>query len=143
MNGFRYIQRGPCQSGEGQARVDLEALTDYSQMKGKLAMEVVSAERNAELLETVPHKNMEDMAIVWRMLYKNMGRCFVQDRMCDFGSFLSCYAGYYSHVCKHMWGCVAISIAMSFSGFIVSFVIVAVGTVLEGIGDRLGHILAS
>ena len=47
------------------------------------------------------------------------------------------------YVCKHMWGCVAISIAMSFSGFIVSFVIVAVGTVLEGIGDKLGHILAS
>lgn len=47
---------------------DLEALTDYSQMKGKLAMEVVSAERNAELLETVPHKNMEDMAIVYRIV---------------------------------------------------------------------------
>lgn len=31
-------------------------------------MEVVSAERNAELLETVPHKNMEDMAVVYRFL---------------------------------------------------------------------------
>ncbi|WP_155830828.1 DUF5688 family protein [Butyrivibrio sp. AE3009] len=36
--------------------------------KGKLAMEVVSAERNAELLETVPHRNMEDMAIVYRIV---------------------------------------------------------------------------
>ena len=47
------------------------------------------------------------------------------------------------YACKHMWGCVAISIVKSFSGFIVSFVIVAVGTVLEGIGAKLGDIIAS
>ena len=32
-------------------------------MKEKLAMEVVSAEANKEMLETVPHQNMEDMAV--------------------------------------------------------------------------------
>ena len=47
---------------------NLDAITDYSQMKEKLAMEVVSAERNAELLETVPHKNIEDMAVVYRIV---------------------------------------------------------------------------
>lgn len=37
-------------------------------MKEKLAMEVVSAEANKDLLETVPHKNMEDMAVVYRFV---------------------------------------------------------------------------
>ena len=66
---------------------DLEALTDYSQMKGKLAMEVVSAERNAELLETVPHKNMEDMAIVYRFVLDTVeagrGSILVTNKMLD------------------------------------------------------------
>ena len=47
---------------------DVASLTDYSQMKEKLAMEVVSAEANKDLLETVPHKNMEDMAVVYRFV---------------------------------------------------------------------------
>ncbi|MBQ3795980.1 MAG: hypothetical protein II842_06800 [Butyrivibrio sp.] len=48
--------------------IDMAALSDYEQMKNKLSMEVVSAERNAELLESVPHKNIEDMAIVYRFV---------------------------------------------------------------------------
>ena len=47
---------------------DIDSLTDYSQMEEKLAMEVVSAEANKDLLETVPHKNMEDMAVVYRFV---------------------------------------------------------------------------
>jgi len=43
----------------------VKILSDYGQMKNKLAMEVVSAEANAEMLETVPHKNIEDMAVVY------------------------------------------------------------------------------
>ena len=37
-------------------------------MKEKLAMEVVSAEANKEMLETVPHQNIEDMAVVYRFV---------------------------------------------------------------------------
>ena len=37
-------------------------------MKGKLAIEVVSAEANKEMLESVPHKDLEDMAIVYRFV---------------------------------------------------------------------------
>jgi hypothetical protein len=37
-------------------------------MKSKLSMEVVSAEKNAELLESVPHERMEDMAVVYRFV---------------------------------------------------------------------------
>ncbi len=49
-------------------KVDIESLTDYSVMKDKLSMEVVSAERNAEMLENVPHTQMEDMAVVYRLV---------------------------------------------------------------------------
>jgi len=44
---------------------DIHSLSDYSQMKEMLAMEVVSAETNAEMLATVPHQNIEDMAVVY------------------------------------------------------------------------------
>ena len=48
--------------------IDVESLTDYGQMKEKLAMEVVSAEANKEMLQNVPHQNMEDMAVVYRFV---------------------------------------------------------------------------
>ena len=44
-------------------QVDLESLSDYEQMKSKLSME-----KNAELLESVPHERMEDMAVVYRFV---------------------------------------------------------------------------
>lgn len=47
---------------------NLEAFKDYASMKDKLAVEVVSAERNKDLLETVPHKDIEDMAVVYRFV---------------------------------------------------------------------------
>ncbi len=47
---------------------DIESLTDYSKMKETLAMEVVSSEANQEMLATVPHQNMEDMAVVYRFV---------------------------------------------------------------------------
>ena len=49
-----------------QPTVDVSALTDYDQMKDKPIMEVVSAEANADMLDKVPHKDMEDMAVVYR-----------------------------------------------------------------------------
>ena len=47
---------------------NVEDLTDYSKMKEKLAMEVVSIEANKEMLDTVPHQNIEDMAVVYRFV---------------------------------------------------------------------------
>ena len=35
---------------------DVNSIADYSQMKDKLSMEVVSAEKNAEMLGTIPHE---------------------------------------------------------------------------------------
>ncbi len=48
--------------------IDINSLLDYSQMKDKLSTEVVSAERNAELLKKVPHKSLEDMAVIYRLV---------------------------------------------------------------------------
>lgn len=47
---------------------DIESLSDYSQMKNTLVMEVVSTDTNKEMLENVPHENMEDMSVVYRFL---------------------------------------------------------------------------
>ncbi len=53
---------------ENRPDFNLDELTDYDKMKQTLAMEVVSAERNADLLERVPHRNLEDMAVVYRFV---------------------------------------------------------------------------
>ncbi len=53
---------------ENSPNFNIEAFKDYDKMKETLAMEVVSAERNADLLTTVPHKDMEDMAVVYRFV---------------------------------------------------------------------------
>lgn len=43
-------------------------ISDYEKVKNRLCMELISAERNAALLKTVPHKNLEDLAIVYSFL---------------------------------------------------------------------------
>ena len=53
---------------ENKPEVDMATLTDYDKMKDKLVMQVVSAETNKDLLETVPHKDIEDMAVVYRFV---------------------------------------------------------------------------
>lgn len=53
---------------------DLSSFTDYDKMKDTLAMEVVSAEKNAAILETVPHKEIEDMAVVYRFVLQDVGQ---------------------------------------------------------------------
>ena len=47
---------------------DVAALVDYEQMKSNIAMEVVAADRNADLLTKIPHQDMEDMAVVYRFV---------------------------------------------------------------------------
>ena len=46
------------------------------------------------------------------------------------------------YVSKQMWGAVAISVGMSFGGFLLTFAAVAVGMAFENIGDRLSEWLA-
>ncbi len=53
---------------ENRPDFDLNSLCDYGQVKEKLSIEVVSAERNADLLMTVPYEKIEDMAVVYRIV---------------------------------------------------------------------------
>ena len=66
---------------------NLDVIKDYDQMKDKLAIEVVSAERNKDLLATVPHKNIEDMAVVYRFVIGDsqagVGTILVNNQMLD------------------------------------------------------------
>ncbi|MBR1856837.1 MAG: hypothetical protein IJ803_07155 [Oribacterium sp.] len=50
----------------------IDDMKDYDVMKNKLVMEVVSSETNAELLETIPHKDIEDMAVIYRFDVKDI-----------------------------------------------------------------------
>lgn len=42
------------------------ALSDYSQMKDTLMVELVGWEQNAEMLENIPHYDMENLSLVYR-----------------------------------------------------------------------------
>ena len=48
--------------------VDSRTNLAKSTVEALRAMEVVSADRNAEMLENVPHEQMEDMAVVYRLI---------------------------------------------------------------------------
>ena len=43
-------------------------LSNYEVMKEHLSMQVVPTERNAEMLESIPHKEIEDMSVVCRFI---------------------------------------------------------------------------
>ena len=47
------------------------------------------------------------------------------------------------YVLKKMWGAVAITVCISFGAFLITFAAVAVGMVLEEIGDKIGELLVS
>ena len=46
------------------------------------------------------------------------------------------------YIGKQMWGAVAISVAMSFGAFLITFAAVAVGMALESIGDKIGELMS-
>lgn len=46
---------------------DLGFLADYSAVKNMLTVEVVGKDQNAEMLQSVPHQEMEDLAAVYRI----------------------------------------------------------------------------
>lgn len=58
---------------EDDPRFDVSRLTDYDQAKSLLVAEVVGAERNEAMLARVPHKQVEDMAVIYRMQIEHNG----------------------------------------------------------------------
>lgn len=69
---YREVLSGVTESLKGSfehmPKLQVSDLTNYAEMKNKLAMEVVSAERNAGMLQNVPHEQMEDIAVVYRLV---------------------------------------------------------------------------
>lgn len=49
-------------------KVNTENLMDYETMKDRLTMQVVSTADNQEKLSSIPHRELEDMSIVYRFL---------------------------------------------------------------------------
>ena len=49
-----------------QPEFDLDSLTNYSYMKERLIMEVVSFDRNQDMLKMIPHQILADLAVVYR-----------------------------------------------------------------------------
>ncbi|MDO5575370.1 MAG: DUF5688 family protein [bacterium] len=47
--------------------MNLSELQDYSKMRDKLCVQVVETERNRERLKSLPHKELEDMSMVYRI----------------------------------------------------------------------------
>lgn len=62
---------------------DITFISDYKLAKERLSIEVVSAERNAHILENIPHKMMEDLAIVYRVNVNDGGTVLVNNSMLD------------------------------------------------------------
>lgn len=52
---------------EHAPKIDVASLSDYESVKHLLCVEVVSAERNKEMLKDVPHERMEDLAVICRI----------------------------------------------------------------------------
>lgn len=57
--------------------------TDYGQVKDKLFMEVISAEKNSEILSSVPHKIMADIAIIYRFQHGENASVMISNQMLD------------------------------------------------------------
>lgn len=48
-------------------KIDVNDITNYDQMKNTLVVQVIPTDRNADMLADIPHKNIEDMSLVYRM----------------------------------------------------------------------------
>lgn len=59
------------QALEQMPQIHAADLLDYDQMKDKLVLQVISAKENAEMLQTVPHQELDDLAVVCRFQLEN------------------------------------------------------------------------
>ena len=48
--------------------IDVDRLMDYDQLKETLSIQVVPSASNAKMLENIPHKEMEDLSMVYRFV---------------------------------------------------------------------------
>lgn len=55
------------QGFEQSPEIDIASLSNYEAMKEKLIVQVVPTAENAEMLANIPHHEMEDMSVVYRL----------------------------------------------------------------------------
>lgn len=65
-NTMKAIEREIKEAVAQMPQFDTEALTNYERMKEKLTLQLVPAAKNKDLLADIPHRNIEDMALVYR-----------------------------------------------------------------------------
>ncbi len=68
-------------------KIDVEMLKDYNQLKSMLSIQVVPTECNMEMLQNIPHKEIEDLSMVYRFVTSNenaeMQSILVTNRMLE------------------------------------------------------------
>ena len=72
------VQQQAADAFERRPDVDMSRLKDYESLCSNVMMEAVSREKNAEYLQNIPHFDMADLSIIYRL---NVGR----DRNHDIG----------------------------------------------------------
>lgn len=69
----------------GKVSVDVSELTDFNKAKKNLRIKLINTERNKEFLETIPHKEFLDMAMVYQIKAiveeKSVGTTVVTDSL--------------------------------------------------------------
>lgn len=65
-NPMKAIAREIKEAVAQMPQFDTEALTNYERMKEKLTLQLVPSAKNKDLLADIPHRNIEDMALVYR-----------------------------------------------------------------------------
>lgn len=74
VDGVDYSDVVDCAVSDTEAQIqdapdiDVAKITDYAVMKRKLVMEVVSADKNVKILQNIPYEQMEDIAVVYRLI---------------------------------------------------------------------------
>ena len=74
------------QALENVPEFNIHDLTEYENIRGKLTAQVVSTERNLEMLEKIPHKEMEDLSVVYRIQMDESGSILItNDQLKSYG----------------------------------------------------------
>lgn len=63
---MKAIEREIKEAVAQMPQFDMASLTNYERMKDKLTLQLVPAAKNKDLLADIPHRNIEDMALVYR-----------------------------------------------------------------------------
>lgn len=75
------IDQRICQEIEHMPHFDLSVLKDYEFVKDHLGLQVINADKNYGLLQTIPYTQIADLAIVYRIFLDDNTSTLVNDNM--------------------------------------------------------------